>query len=394
MEFEYWWLLAIPLAFGLGWFAARREGRLDNQPASLSSAYFRGVNLLLNEQSDKAIDAFVDVVRVDPEASELHFALGALFRRRGETDRAIRVHQNLVDRVDLDTKTRAHALYELGLDFLKAGLVDRAEDSFNRLQGTDYAGAASRQRLEIAQRTHDWPRVIDLARNTASEPGFDPALISAHAHCELATAALKAGQFEQALDHVRQAREFAPNHPRPLIIDGEIKLTQGNAEGAIADWSALSERHPEQVERIVGPWLQAAEATGGGNGLRLAIARMQRLDVSHSPELLRAMSEAIARLDGKPAAAQWVRQTVTEHPTLSGLQILLALSRSGGSAGARSVEDLDEDALAATLRRLTERMSRYACRVCGFRGQHYYWQCPGCSRWDSYAARNDEGAGG
>ena len=110
MEFEYWWLLAIPLAFGLGWLASRGEKRLDDQPAPLGNAYFRGVNLLLNEQSDKAIDAFVDVVRIEPEASELHFALGSLFRRRGETDRAIRVHQNLVDRADLDGQTRAHAL--------------------------------------------------------------------------------------------------------------------------------------------------------------------------------------------------------------------------------------------------------------------------------------------
>ena len=299
MEFEYWWLLAIPLAFLLGWVASRREGRLSDQPAALGGAYFRGVNLLLNEQYDKAIDAFVDVVRVDPEASELHFALGALFRRRGETDRAIRVHQNLVDRADLDERTRAHALYELGLDFLKAGLVDRAEDSFNRLQGTDYAGAASRQRLEIAQRTHDWARVVDLARTTPPESGFDPALITAHAFCELALASLKARQFEQALEKVRLARESAPNHPRPFIIEGEIRLAQGDPAAAIEQWSALADRHPEQVERIVGPWLQAAEQVGGHDGLRLAIARMQRLDVSHSPELLRAMSDAIARLDGK-----------------------------------------------------------------------------------------------
>ncbi|MBF1263654.1 MAG: tetratricopeptide repeat protein, partial [Lautropia mirabilis] len=189
MEFEYWWLLAIPLAFGLGWVASRREGRLDERPAPMGNAYFRGVNLLLNEQPDKAIDAFVDVVRIEPEASELHFALGSLFRRRGETDRAIRVHQNLVDRPDLDDRTRAHALYELGLDFLKAGLVDRAEDSFNRLQGTEYAEAASRQRLEIAQRSHDWERVVDLARATPAEPGFDPKLIIAQASCELAMAA-------------------------------------------------------------------------------------------------------------------------------------------------------------------------------------------------------------
>ncbi len=393
MEFEYWWLLVIPLAFGLGWVAARRERRLDDQTTPLASAYFRGVNLLLNEQSDKAIDAFVDVVRIEPEASELHFALGSLFRRRGETDRAIRVHQNLVDRADLDPRTRAHALYELGLDFLKAGLVDRAEDSFNRLQGTEYAVAASRQRLEIAQRTHDWERVIDLARTTPAEPGFDPALIMTHAWCELALAALKDKRFEQAKTFCRQASEAKPDHPRPLIIEGELALAQGEPAKAIERWSVLADRHPEQVERVVGHWLAAAEAQGGTDGLRLAIARLQRLDVSHSSEMLRALSEVIARLDGKPAAAQWVRQLVTEHPTLTGLQILLSLSRRNPKEGLTSVEDLDEDALANTLRRLTDRMSLYGCRVCGFKGQHYYWQCPGCSRWDSYASRRGEEAG-
>lgn len=392
MEFEYWWLLAIPLAFGLGWVASRGERRLDDPSPTLASAYFRGVNLLLNEQFDKAIDAFVDVVRIEPEASELHFALGSLFRRRGEADRAIRVHQNLVDRADLEPQTRAHALYELGLDFLKAGLVDRAEDCFNRLQGTDYAVAASRQRLEIAQRTHDWERVIDLARTTPAEPGFDPMLIIAHAWCELAVGALAAKQFEQAASHCNEARQAKPDHPRPMIIEGEIALAEDNPARAIEVWSALAERFPGQVERVVGAWLAAAEAVGGAAGLRVAIARMQRLDISQSPEMLRAMSEVIARLDGKPAAAQWVRQAVTDHPSLVGLQILLGLSRSGHHAGPTSVEDLDEDALAGMLRRCTERMSRYGCRVCGFKGQHYYWQCPGCSRWDSYASRRGDDA--
>ena len=251
MEFEYWWLLAIPLAFGLGWVASRREGRLDERPATMGNAYFRGVNLLLNEQSDKAIDAFVDVVRIEPEASELHFALGSLFRRRGETDHAIRVHQNLVDRPDLDDRTRAHALYELGLDFLKAGLVDRAEDSFNRLQGTEYAEAASRQRLKIAQRSHDWEHVVDLARATPAEPGFDPKLIIAQASCELAMAALRARQFDKAHQFVLQAQQALPDHPCPLVVEGKIALAEGQPAAAIEAWTRLADKHPEQVERVV-----------------------------------------------------------------------------------------------------------------------------------------------
>ena len=390
MEFEYWWLLAIPLAFGLGWVASRGEKRLDEQATPLGNSYFRGVKLLLNEQADKAIDAFVDVVRIEPEASELHFALGSLFRRRGETDRAIRVHQNLVDRADLDDQTRAHALYELGLDFLKAGLVDRAEDSFNRLQGTEYAEAASRQRLEIAQRSHDWERVIELARTTPAEPGFDPALIIAQASCELATAALKGKKFEQAHRFVQQAAEAVPTHPRPLIVEGEIALAEGLPSRAIEVWSRLADSHPEQVERVVEQWLKAADAVGGADAVRVAIARMQRLDVAQSPALLRAMAEAVSRLDGRQAAAQWVRQLVAERPTLNGLEVLLSLSRNAERSGATTVEELDEDALAASLSKLTQRMSHYGCRICGFRGQQYYWQCPGCSSWDSYQARSSE----
>ena len=157
MEFQTWWLLAVPLFFGLGWFAARLDARQAARPAGgLPDAYFRGLNFLLNEQPDKAIDAFLDGVRIDPETIELHFALGSLFRRRGETDRAIRVHQNLADRPGLGAAQREHALFELGQDFLRAGLLDRAEDAFNRLAGSSYAAAALRHRLAIAQMVSAW----------------------------------------------------------------------------------------------------------------------------------------------------------------------------------------------------------------------------------------------
>ncbi|MCE4105094.1 lipopolysaccharide assembly protein LapB, partial [Klebsiella pneumoniae] len=134
MDFDLWWLLAIPLVFGLGWAAARLDARqLRTEQLSLPRSYFKGLNFLLNEQPDKAIDAFIEVARLDPETTELHFALGSLFRRRGETERAIRVHQNLVNRPDLPPNERDHALFELGQDFLRAGLLDRAEESLRML---------------------------------------------------------------------------------------------------------------------------------------------------------------------------------------------------------------------------------------------------------------------
>ena len=393
MEFEYWWLLAFPLFFGLGWAAARGERSLATRtPENLSGGYLRGLNFLLNEQSDKAIDAFVEVVRIEPEAVELHFALGALFRRRGETERAIRVHQNLVDRGDLDADQSAHALYELGQDFLRAGLIDRAEDAFNRLEGSAYAAAASRQRLEIAQRTHDWKRVIDLARDAPSNSGFDGRRIVAHAYCELAVLSLQAKQYDQALAHARQAREAAPDHPRPLIVLGQIAMQQDQHAEALRLYEQLAVKNPDYVPLVAADWLAAGEAGGGTEGLRLVIARMQRLgQAAQSPDLVKALAEAIARLDGRPAAAQWVRQILVTQPSLLGLQILLELSAPDVTAHEpSSVAELDEAALRSLVKRQAEKMSRYVCSVCGFRAQHYYWQCPGCSRWDSYSPRRTE----
>jgi lipopolysaccharide biosynthesis regulator YciM len=393
MEFEYWWLLAIPLFFGLGWAAARGERSLETRtPQNLSGAYLKGLNFLLNDQSDKAIDAFVEVVRIEPEAIELHFALGSLFRRRGETERAIRVHQNLVERGDLDPAQSAHALYELGQDFLRAGLIDRAEDAFNRLQGSEYAAAASRQRLEIAQRTHDWERVIDLAGDAAAHPGADARRIIAHAYCELAAASLQAKQHDQALAHARQAREEAPDHARPLIVLGQIAYQQEAHAEALKAWEQVALKSPEYVSLIAQDWLAAGEAGGGAEGLRAVIARMQRMGPgAQSPDLIKALADAIAKLDGKPAAAQWVRQILVTQPSLLGLQILLDLShRDARPGGAGSAADLDEAALRTLVKRQAEKMSRYVCSVCGFRAQHYYWQCPGCSRWDSYSPRRTE----
>src|SRR3954452_16472105 len=158
-EFEYWWLLGFPLFFGLGWIAARIDIRhLVSESRSLPRSYFKGLNFLLNEQPDKAIEAFIEVVKVDPETVELHFALGSLFRRRGEDDRAIRMHQNLLDRPELASDQKLSALSELGEDYLKAGILDRAEEVFKKLEKSSQSSSARGHLLEIYEQEKDWTR--------------------------------------------------------------------------------------------------------------------------------------------------------------------------------------------------------------------------------------------
>src|ERR671923_1825193 len=171
MEFEYWWLLGFPLFFGLGWMAARIDiKQIVSESRALPRSYFRGLNFLLNEQPDKAIEAFIEVVKVDPETVELHFALGSLFRRRGEYDRAIRMHQHLLERPDLGEEQKTQALAELGQDYLKAGILDRAEEVFKKLEASPQAPLARKHLLEIYEQEKDWNRAIEMTGQVDADP--------------------------------------------------------------------------------------------------------------------------------------------------------------------------------------------------------------------------------
>ena len=388
MQFEFWWLLAIPLFFALGWFAARVDLRgAATRRGALPDAYFRGLNFLLNEQPDKAIDAFIDVVKLDPETIELHFALGNLFRRRGETDRAIRVHLNLAQRGDLDPRQREHALFALGQDYLKAGLLDRAEETFNRLEATGHAAAALRHRLEIAQMVRDWPLAISLATQLARDTGENVGRDIAHFRCELASAALAseaADRFERASAEIAAAALASPAHARPALLAGELAFAQGDAGSAIRAWGALDGENAPYLALVARGWLKAHASIGqaqrGIDSLRDVHGR------SPSVDTLAAIADALREASGSAAAIEWVEQELGRQPSLLGLEKLLEL-RAGQTAGAERAEiELSQRLIQPQARRL----ARFVCNRCGFKARQFYWQCPGCSRWDSYAPRRTE----
>jgi lipopolysaccharide assembly protein B len=389
MELELWWLLVIPLFFGLGWLASRIDTRhLIRQSSQLPDAYFKGLNFLLNEQPDKAIDAFVDVVNLDPETVELHFALGSLFRRRGETDRAIRVHQSLVSRSDLQPTQREHALFELGQDFLRAGLLDRAEDAFNRLEGSSYARAALRHRLDLAQMVRDWPRAIDLAQRLQRDAGEDLHHLIAHFHCELGQQALAGSapeRHEQARREIDRALASGGAHPRPWLLRGEAAFAADDFEAAIDAWTELARISAPHLALTGERWLQAHERVGR---LDAGLARLEAaLDGHPSVDALRAIAQARARRDGAPAAIAWLRESLSRSPSLLGLEQLIELRKAGGETDAAA----SDIALAgALIQKQAARLSRFVCGQCGFKARRFYWQCPGCNHWDSYPPRRTE----
>lgn len=391
MEFELVWLLALPLFFLLGWFAARHESRSARSGDEMPAAYFRGLNFLLNEQPDRAIDAFVDVVRFDPETVELHFALAKLFRQRGENDRAIRIHQNLVDRDGLDRAAREQALFELGLDFLKAGLLDRAEQAFVKLEGTSRAANALRHRLEIAQLVRDWPLAIELAgRLPAADSDAAPAARQAliHFHCELAAKALAGSSPDgraQARQHLEDAARIMPRHPRVALMRAEMAMAGGDVAGALAVWDDLRREQPGWFVLGVRQWLAARQSIGEGDQALEALD--EQIAAQRSTDILLTVLDARIARDGREAAVIWAREALRKVPSLAGLDRLLALELASPRA------ELNREDLELTRRLLhpqAQRQSRYVCAHCGFKARDYSWQCPGCGHWESCAPQRAE----
>ncbi|MFN8898091.1 MAG: lipopolysaccharide assembly protein LapB [Pseudomonadota bacterium] len=387
MDFDLqWMLIGLPIAFALGWLTSRldlRQRRRENRDAP--RAYFKGLNLLLHEQPDKAIDAFVDAVRHDPDTTELHFALGNLFRRRGEFERAVRVHEHLLARGDLRAADRERAQRALAEDFAKAGLFDRAETAWRALEGTRFEREARLALLALAERSRDWPRALELAAglDEAAEGSF--ATRRAHYECEQVLASDAAGKDADAESALARAHALAPQAARPLLLAGQRHARAGRPAEALAAWDELRAVQPGAFLLVALEYAQAARAAG-----RIAAAR-DTLVAEHarrpSVELLAALDRLDAAAGGEDdaparAAARWTGQ-LEQAPSLAAAERLLALPAAQWPAGGH-------EALRAAVARASRPLQRYRCAACGFEAQNYFWQCPGCLSWDSYPPQRIE----
>ena len=385
MEFELWMLLGIPFFFGLGWLAARVDiNELVSESRTLPRGYFKGLNHLLNDQPDKAIDSFIEIVKLDPESADMHFALGNLFRRRGETERAIRVHQNLLARPDLPGEQKAHAQYELGMDYLKAGLLDRAEETFNLLTDTPFAVQARRALLEIYQREKEWKRAIDVATGLQESGAGARQKEIAQFYCELAQDALVHLQPSDAMALLDKALQADRSSVRATILHGDALLAQGDTEGALMTWRRVEHQSVPHValvaQRLMDGYRKVGRPQEGVNLLRAYLAEASSID------LIEVVFKAVIDLDGVEAAKQLVIEELRRNPTLLGLDKLLEARLM--DAPAHVWEELS---MVKNLgQRYTQKLARYQCSHCGFKARQFYWQCPGCSRWETYPPRRTE----
>ncbi len=387
MEFEYWWLVALPIFFGLGWLAARIDIKhLVSESRALPRSYFKGLNFLLNEQPDKAIEAFIEVVKVDPETVELHFALGSLFRRRGEYDRAVRMHQNLLERADLGAEQKLAALHELGQDYLRAGILDRAEEVFARLLDGRHAEHARKSLLEIYQTEKDWAKAIDMATQLGAGAGGDArAREISQYHCELAAIEATHSRIDAARRHLEAAFEANRKSVRASVQLGDLERAAGDNAGAIEAWKRIEGQNPAYVALVAQRLLEAHRDAGRlEEGLTLLAGYLERYP---SLDLLDAAFQSTLESKGAEAAYKLVRDELRRNPTLLGLDRLLEAQIVGAASPERR---RDLELVRNLVHSHTRRLARYRCESCGFKARQFHWQCPGCGGWETYPPRRSE----
>jgi len=374
------WLLLLPLAAGSGWWAAKRDqqrrkkvGRYD-----LPSAYFKGLNFLLNEQPDKAIEVFLKVLEIDNETVEMHLALGNLFRRRGEIERATLIHQNLIARPNLNKPQREQALFELGQDYFKAGLLDRAESLFIELLEVDqHSEQAFVHLLQIYEQEKEWENGIDVARRLAQSSGKDLTKIISQYYCELADASLNDEEFDEARKYVQLALKEDKDCVRASIQLGDIEVAAGDYKKALKIWKTIEDANPGYMGEVVDVIAECYRQFDEEAGLKAYLTKA--LERNNNTKVVMLLVDILERQEGNKSAEQFLANWVREYPSIQALHRLIRLKMDHSDDKFR--EDLS--VLEGMMEKIMEKELGYECKQCGFYGKSLHWQCPGCRGWNT-----------
>jgi lipopolysaccharide biosynthesis regulator YciM len=382
MEFELWWLLALPVFFGMGWVAARIDLKsLLSESRALPSSYFRGLNFLLNEQPDRAIESFLQVAKENPQTVELQFALGSLFRRRGEVDRAIRMHQDLVNREDLPAEQRREASFELAQDYFKAGLLDHAEQVLTRMAEADPSADVHSRLLDIYIQEKDWGKAIDAAKKLEVSARRNYQKEIANYHCELAIGEHVHGRHEAAQQHLALALEANRKCVRANMLRGEWLARAGRHEEALAAWKAIEAQEPQYFGLAAEGMVESYKALGRpAEGLSLLRGLQHRYP---GLDLLNVVYQVTAEQEGDEAAWRLVRDEVRRNPTLVGLDHLIDAELVRAPPERRQDLQLMKDLVHTH----AQALAVYLCASCGFKARQFFWQCPACGGWETFPPR-------
>jgi len=373
----FWLFLLLPIAALSGWVIGRRGGERhsDTQVSRLSTTYFRGLNYLLNEQPDKAIELFLHIAELDKDTFETQVALGHLFRRRGEVDRAIRLHQGLVQRPDLSDPQKVQALLALGEDYMRSGLLDRAETVFTDLAKIDQrAPQALKHLIGIYQSERDWAKAIENASRYEAATGEPMGKLIGQFECELAERLRAAGDAAGAREAVARAYAADSNLVRAGILEGRIEVDAGNDVAAIRAFERAARHDPEFLPEVLPPLLAAYERVGDGPGARNFLSEMSEHYRGIAPVL--ALTRLVEAEDGVADARAYLARQLKDRPSVRGEAALIDLTLAAGADPTATLQDLKH-----ITDQLLVRNPSYRCSRCGFGARSHHWQCPSCKEW-------------
>lgn len=367
-------LLLAAAGWALGRFDERDE---ENAAPPLNIDYLKGLNFLLNEQTDQALEHFLAMVRVDDKTIETHFALGSLFRRRGEIDRAIRIHQNIIARPDLASEQRDQALFSLAKDYLHAGLLDRAEKLFIRLaQGSRYQVQALESLGGIYEQEKEWEKAIKAGQRLEDLGGRSLALQIAHYYCELAEAAAAANDYSAAREHVKKAQAGRPRTMRGALTRAHIARASDDYKTALRLYHRIIEDHTYLIAEALPEIVATYESEGSTAPLDRALRAM--LDDDPGMSALVAYTAIVNNIDGIPIIDKCVEKYIFEDPTLAEFVDLHRLSETDAETHEAALQKVR-----GALSKLASATPRYQCQECGFSSQRLLWQCPSCRNWET-----------
>ncbi|MBT8085723.1 MAG: lipopolysaccharide assembly protein LapB [Woeseia sp.] len=368
-------LLLVAAGWTLGRFGERDAAGGESLP--LNTDYLKGLNFLLNEQTDQALEHFLKMVRVDDKTIETHFALGNLFRRRGEVDRAIRIHQNIIARPDLAPEQRDQALQSLARDYLRAGLLDRAEKLFVRLsQGSRHQVEALEQLCRIYEQEREWQKAIAAAEKLESLSGRSLSLQLAHYYCELAEQAASERDFAGARAFSKKARSGRPQTFRGALTRAAIACEMEDYKTAIKLYRRVIDESDYLITEALPRLIAVHDIAGTNSKLENELRTMLDAHPNISKEL--AYTAIVNDIGGIPVIDECVEQYLLNEPTLA--EFIDLQLHENADAGERK-KTLAR--VRAALSKLSASIPRYQCSECGFSSQRILWQCPSCKNWET-----------
>lgn len=366
------------ICIGVAWLLGYRARPKEEPPRkiNLPRDYLIGLNFLLNEETDKAVDIFIKMLEVDSDTVETHLAVGKLFRRRGEVDRAIRIHQNLIARPQLERVYREQSLFELGQDYLSAGMLDRAERIFlESVTAKTHSAQALRILIDIYQQEKEWEKAINTAiqYETVTRQTMQPVI--AHYYCELGEAAYMKKQYDVAANYLEKAIAADRTCVRGSLLQAKVWMAQDEYKKASASLKKIKDQNPDYLSEAIELLASCYEKLNQEDKLVVYLKRL--LDDYPRVPVVLILAERIRKWKGDKVAASFVADYVRRFPSLRGLYLFINLYIS--NAEGRAKEDLH--ILQNLMKNLLSNKPDYQCTSCGFSGKSLHWQCPGCKQW-------------